>query len=108
MALFKNRILPRCLALLLALSSIGVPGLGAAAGMYQGPFAGPDDGPSDADMVADAFLVRPFMLVGSVATTATFIVTLPFSLLGGNVGEAAENLVKEPWKYTLVRPLGEM
>jgi hypothetical protein len=52
--------------------------------------------------------VRPFMLVGTVLTTATFIVTLPFSALGGNVDEAATKLVSEPASYTFVRPLGEM
>jgi len=64
--------------------------------------------PTGGEMLADAFLVRPFMLVGTVLTTATFIVTLPFSALGGNVGEAATKLVAEPASYTFVRPLGEM
>jgi hypothetical protein len=33
---------------------------------------------------------------------------LPFSLLGGNVGESAEKLVAEPARYTFTRPLGEL
>ena len=63
---------------------------------------------TDADMLADAFLVRPVMLVGSVLGAATFVVTLPFSLLGGNVGEAGTALVAEPLKRTFVHPLGEL
>jgi len=59
-------------------------------------------------MLADAFMVRPFMLVGTILGTATFIVTLPFSLLGGNSKEAAKSLVMEPAMYTFVRPLGEL
>jgi hypothetical protein len=59
-------------------------------------------------MMADAFLMRPFMLVGTVVTTATVIVTLPFSLLGGNVGDAAQQLVVEPARYTFTRPLGDL
>ncbi|HYQ73344.1 MAG TPA: hypothetical protein VET88_15655 [Gammaproteobacteria bacterium] len=59
-------------------------------------------------MMADTFLVRPFMLAGTVVGLATFIVTLPFSALGGNVGEAGSTLVVEPAKYTFIRPLGAL
>lgn len=59
-------------------------------------------------MMADTFLVRPFMFAGTVIGLATFIVTLPFSALGGNIGEAGNTLVVEPAKYTFVRPLGEL
>ena len=64
--------------------------------------------PTGGTMLADAFMVRPFMLVGTILGTATFIVTLPFSLLGGNVGEAGRALVVEPAAYTFVRPLGDL
>lgn len=66
-----------------------------------------DAKPSGGEMLFDALMVRPFMAVGTVATTAVFLVSLPFSLLGGNVDEAAENLVVEPFSYTFLRPLGE-
>lgn len=59
-------------------------------------------------MLADTVLVRPFMLVSTVVGVATFIVTLPFSALGGNVGEAGNTLVMEPARYTFVRPLGDL
>jgi len=65
-------------------------------------------GPTGGMMMADAFLVRPFMLVSTVVTTATFIITLPFSALGGNVGESANTLVAEPAAYTFTRPMGEL
>ena len=67
-----------------------------------------DTAPSGGAMLADTFLVRPFMLVSTVVGVATFIVTLPFSALGGNVDEAGNTLVVEPAKYTFVRPLGEL
>ena len=63
---------------------------------------------SDADMLADALLIRPMTLVGTVLGTATFIVTLPFSLLGGNVEDAGKNLVVAPAKRTFVHPLGDL
>ena len=45
-------------------------------------------------------------LVATVLGTATFLVSLPFSAAGGNVGEAAEHLVMKPAKATFVRCLG--
>ena len=62
--------------------------------------------PTGGEMAFDA-LARPIMVVGTLVTTALFLVSLPFSLLGGNASEAANNLVVEPFKYTFLRPLGE-
>lgn len=67
-----------------------------------------DDSVTPEAMLADGLLVRPLGLCGLVLGTATWIVTLPFSLLGGNAGEAAEVLVVEPAKFTFVRPLGDL
>ncbi|MDT8387259.1 MAG: hypothetical protein RQ736_07075 [Thiogranum sp.] len=88
---------------LLAAASLTAPIAGAA----ENPYYSPDLGPSGGEMLADAVMVRPFMLVGTLLTTATFVVSLPFSALGGNVGEAANTLVVKPAAYTFVRPLGE-
>jgi hypothetical protein len=93
------------MAAMLALTSLALP-VTASAGYYD--YVTDSNEPSSSDMLADAFLVRPAALVGSVFTTATFIVTLPFSLLGGNVGDSAEKLVVKPWTYTFVRPLGDI
>lgn len=87
-------------------TSVSLPMTANASDYYT--FNNPNVTPTGGEMLADAFLVRPFMLVGSVLTTATFIVTLPFSAIGGNVGEAATKLVGEPVKYTFARPLGEL
>ena len=57
-------------------------------------------------MIFDLVLLRPLGLAGLVAGTACFIVSLPFSLLGGNTGEAAQKLVVAPAKYTFTRSLG--
>lgn len=93
------------LAATLALSSIAyVPG-GALAASSDYKLESERTGGT---MMADTFLVRPFMLAGTVVGLATFVVTLPFSALGGNVGEAGNTLVVEPAKYTFIRPLGEL
>ena len=89
----------------LAMASLSVPVSAAASSGYMRGF---EEGPTGGKMLADAFMVRPFMLAGTVLTTATFIVTLPFSALGGNVGESAEKLVKDPAAYTFTRPLGDI
>jgi hypothetical protein len=62
--------------------------------------------PSAAAMVFDGIIVRPITLVATVIGTALWIVTLPFSALGGNAGDAAETLVLEPAAATFLRCLG--
>jgi len=105
MRLIPKKLTSYLVAGVLAATSLGFPAMaGATSYAYGYDSAEPTGG----EMLADAFLVRPFMVVGTVLTTATFIVTLPFSALGGNVNEAATKLVAEPASYTFVRPLGEM
>jgi len=58
-------------------------------------------------MVADVIVARPVGLVATVVGSAAYVVSLPFSLLGGNEKQAREKLVKEPTAFTFKRPLGE-
>ncbi len=58
-------------------------------------------------MVLDAVVIRPVSLVTTVAGSAIYTISLPFSLLGGNEQSAREKLVLEPARYTFKRPLGE-
>ena len=62
--------------------------------------------PTAGTMLADTVLVRPLMLVGTAVGVVAFVITLPFSALGGNVGDAGQTLVVAPAKYTFIRPLG--
>lgn len=62
---------------------------------------------SDAAMATDAILVRPLGMVSLVAGFGLFIVSSPFSALGGNIGEAWGTLVTSPAKFTFARPLGD-
>lgn len=57
-------------------------------------------------MAADLILVRPLGFVATLAGSAIFIVSIPFSAIGGNTEEAWENLVVSPAAYTFKRPLG--
>jgi hypothetical protein len=93
---------------ILAMSTLALPVSASAGATAYGYSEFDDNEATGGKMMADAFLFRPFMLASTVVTTVTFIVMLPFSALGGNVGESAEKLVVEPAKYTFVRPLGEL
>lgn len=84
-----------------AASVIAAPQAGLAAGYI-------DERPSAEAMVADGLLVRPLGLGATVLGCAAWLVTLPFSALGGNVDEATQKLVVQPAAFTFVRPLGEL
>ena len=57
-------------------------------------------------MAIDAVAVRPLSLIATALGTGIFLVSLPFSALGGNVDQAAKSLVIAPARFTFVRPLG--
>ena len=57
-------------------------------------------------MAADGLLARPLGFAATVVGAGIYIVTLPFSALGGNADEAARILVGDPAWYTFQRCLG--
>lgn len=67
-----------------------------------------DERPSFGAMLVDGVVVRPLGLGAMVLGAATWVVTLPFSALGGNVDEATQKLVVDPARFTFVRPLGDL
>lgn len=62
--------------------------------------------PSAEAMMFDGLILRPLHLAGTIIGTGIFVVTLPFSLLGGNVEQAGETLVVEPAAATFTNCLG--
>ena len=56
-----------------------------------------DFGPPYETMVVDTIVGKPLQLVNAVAGTAAYIVSLPFSLIGGNADQAQQKLFVEPW-----------
>jgi hypothetical protein len=64
-------------------------------------------GDKGSDMMVDAVLLRPLGLVGMVLGAVVTVITLPFTLPGGNADEAARYLIVEPAEYTFNRPLGD-
>ena len=65
-----------------------------------------NDATDPAVMVVDFAAARPVGFAALVTGTVFFTASLPFSLIGGNTGEAFEAMVKSPARYTFLRPLG--
>ncbi len=66
-----------------------------------------DNNVSAEAMTADLLVIRPLGIVATVVGSAIFIVSLPFSALGGNTKTACRKLVQDPAKFTFKRPLGD-
>lgn len=64
-----------------------------------------DFGPSYGTMVVDTVVGKPLQLVTAIAGTAAYVVSLPFSLIGGNADQAQQKLFVEPWD-AMARCLG--
>lgn len=97
----KSPAVRRPLAVLVATALLAASPLASADEMRY-------DDPSFTSMLVDGVLVRPLGLGATVAGAAIWVVTLPFSALGGNVKEAANTLVVDPARFTFNRPLGEL
>lgn len=66
-----------------------------------------DDDLNAGRIAFDALVVRPLGLFGMAVGAALFIVSIPFSALGGNTEAVYKKLVTEPAEFTLKRPLGD-
>ena len=92
------RILRAKLLTAVIMLAVSLPGVSMAESMTARP--------SGMEMIADVVLVRPLMIVGTVLGAGIFIVSLPFSALGGNTVEAADTLVATPFHSAFMRCLG--
>ena len=97
---YRNRNTVASLLVLLCIAGSPTISLGA-----EGTSTRPQTDP--AAMTMDLVLARPGGLLATLAGTAIFVVSSPFSALGGNTGEAWNSLVVTPAAYTFKRPLGE-
>lgn len=80
-----------------------------AAGQSQaanGTYSSEQTGPRWEDQMADALIARPIGIAATGAGAVIWGISLPFSLLGGNAGEAADNLIGGPAREAFVRCLG--
>ena len=82
------------------LSAVCVPGAWAGERELRNPTVG--------NSFIDAIFYRPVGLVSIPVGAVLFVLTIPFSAIGGNVGNSFDNLVVTPAKFTFVRPLGDI
>ena len=97
-----NTILKRVIVLLTALALVAVPCMTCFAGELE-----LDDDIIAGKMAGDALVVRPLGIAATVIGGAIFVISLPFSVLGGNTKPAFDYLLADPFKFTFSRPLGD-
>ena len=95
----KRPVLASTLAATLILSSV-LP----SAAMAKVEVIG--ERPGEIAMIGDLIFARPTLIVSTVVGVGIWAVSLPFSLLGGNTGEAGQTLVVAPAKSAFIRCLG--
>ena len=100
---FMLKLIKRSMILFLILALLAVPWCAMAASEMEGL----DHQISAAAMASDAILIRPIGLVSTVLGFGLFVISSPFSALGGNIGDAWRTMVARPAKFTFVRPLGD-
>ncbi len=97
-----NKILKRVIVLLTAFALVAVPCMTCFAQELE-----QDDDIIAGKMAADALIGRPLGLCATLIGGAVFVVSLPFSALGGNITPAFDYLLADPFRFTFSRPLGD-
>lgn len=97
-----NTTLKHVIVMLTAIALVAVPGMTCFAQELE----------MDSDVIAgkmtgDALVARPLGLAATIIGGAIFVVSLPFSALGGNTKSAFNYLLADPFTFTFNRPLGE-
>jgi hypothetical protein len=64
------------------------------------------EAPHAYSIVADVVIARPLLIAATVIGAGLFVVTLPFTAMGGGIGRTGHALVVEPGKAAFVRCLG--
>jgi hypothetical protein len=65
------------------------------------------EAPEGFDIAFDSLVFRPLGIAATLGGSAIFFVSLPIAAITDSIEPAAEMLVKEPYRFTFVRPLGE-
>jgi hypothetical protein len=64
------------------------------------------EAPKAFSMMGDLLIARPLLIGATAIGAVAFVISLPFTAAGGNIGEAGHALVVEPGKEAFVRCLG--
>ncbi len=56
----------------------------------------------------DVLIARPLGIVSLALGTVIFIVALPYTIPSWTLGRTADKLVADPFRFTFLRPVGEV
>lgn len=93
----------RTLAVVVLLS-VGAPALAASTGSGDPRYT--IQNPPAFAMLADLLIARPLLVGATVIGAGAFVLSLPFTALGGGIGDAGQALVVDPARAAFVRCLG--
>ena len=62
--------------------------------------------PSAGSMTYDLVVMRPLGAAATVLGAGVWVLALPFTAISQTVPKASEKLVKDPFHFTITRPLG--
>jgi len=106
MGIVRKKAVASLFACILGFATLVHPSLAEAVDVNY--YSSGDTRPSIVAMGLDFLIVRPLTLALTAVGSAFWLVSLPVTVVGGNVVEAGEKMVLEPGQYTFVRPLGHM
>lgn len=66
------------------------------------------DKDKDVDVMADALVLKPIGFAALIGGTAIFVISLPIAAITRSIGTTADVLVKQPFEYVFIRPIGEI
>jgi len=95
-------ILKKCLILITIAAMLIIPLSSEVLARTEMKQSQPDAGA----MVVDFVLLRPLGFVAMVAGFSCFVLSSPFSALGGNIHTAWDKMAVDPAQFTFARPLG--
>lgn len=65
------------------------------------------DKDKDIDVIGDVLLFKPLGFAGLVGGSAIFVISLPIAAITRSIDTTLNVLVKRPFEYVFVRPIGE-
>jgi len=72
---------------------------------WAGDYFTKDDPVAHGWSALDLLVARPLGIVAGVAGTAIFVVALPFTIPSGNIGNAADMFIAQPFQFSFTRKI---
>jgi hypothetical protein len=72
---------------------------------WAGDYFGKDDPVAHEWSAADLLVARPLGIVAGLVGTTIFVVALPFTIPSGNVGNAADMFIVQPFQFSFTRKI---